>query len=431
MAGFQITNAAGEHVSQPSNGQSNVADERDPIVVLAADENFAMPLAVTVRSALDNLSADVKLRIYVLDGGLAGATKDRLLRSWPQGRFQIEWLTVGAAALAGLPVSGHANLVAYYRILIPRVLPTEVRRAIYLDSDLLVRADLSQLWNHDLAGQSVLAAQDCAAPYLDASIALKNYARCGRHLGSSEPVLNYRQLGLSPRSQYFNSGVLLLDLAAWRAADLPRRMLECLKQHEQYVRWWDQYALNVELAGQWGPLDLRWNQGSHVYRYPTWEQSPFDRQTFDQLRDDPYVVHFTTRHKPWKPSCVHPLRRLFFECVDRTDWAGWRPSRLVRLQAILEVAKRKSGVGGTHGAGCSTGPVIGCGGPNTRESSRLLECSNRLLSAQRNKERVNPVVAALISTAGESARAVTIHAAIGRHHQVSARVLGVEIRAID
>jgi lipopolysaccharide biosynthesis glycosyltransferase len=312
---------------------------RDPAVVLAADESFALPLAVTVRSALESLSPGRKLNLYVLDGGLSNATKQRLVRSWPEGRYHVSWLRVDASVLAHVPTSGHVNLVSYFRILMPWLLPVELERVIYLDADLIVRADLAQLWDCQLTDRLCLAAQDCAAPYIDASAALVNYDRCGPHLGSPRPVANFRQLGLDPLAPYFNAGVLLVDLAGWRAADLPTQMLACLKQNHEHVLWWDQYALNVVLAGRWGALDTRWNQGSNIYAYPGWSHSPFDRQTFERLRDEPHIVHFTTRYKPWKVSCLHPLRRLFFQYVDRTDWAGWRPSRFNHPRAFFELLK--------------------------------------------------------------------------------------------
>src|SRR5262249_54112267 len=119
----------------------NAEVPKDPIVVLAADENFAIPLAVTVRSAIENLAADRRLRVFVLDGGIRPATRQRLEASWPAGRFEITWVAVDASALQGLPASGHINLVSYYRILIPRVLPQSITRVIYLDADLIVRED--------------------------------------------------------------------------------------------------------------------------------------------------------------------------------------------------------------------------------------------------------------------------------------------------
>lgn len=321
--------------------RAGTAADGDPIVVLAADDRFAIPLAVTVRSALDNLAPGRKLRIYVLDGGVREATQERLVRSWPEGRFRVEWLVVDASALAGLPTSGHINLVSYYRLLMPRVLPSDVRRVIYLDSDLIVRADLSRLWDCDLGGQLCLAAPDCATPYMDSSVALANYRLCGPHMGSARPVPNFRELGLRAEAAYFNAGVLLVDLAGWRNADVSGKSLACLERHRQHVDFWDQYALNVVLAGRWGRLDARWNQGSQVYGYPTWEQSPFDRATFEQLRGDPFIVHFTTRIKPWRPFCRHPFRAEFFQYVDRTAWAGWRPPRRKAILEILRTLERR------------------------------------------------------------------------------------------
>lgn len=330
----------GDNRMLSTHDRSSAAQDRDPIVVLAADENFAMPLAATVRSALDNLAPDRMLRLYILDGGMSGATRERLLRSWPEGRYHVEWIRVDASALEGLPVSGHVSVACYYRILMPRLLPDDIERVIYLDSDLIVCADLGRLWDQDLSDRLCLAAQDCSAPYLDSSQALASYELCGSHLGSAQPVPNFRELGLKAEAAYFNSGVLLIDLAAWRSADVSIRSLECLEQHREHVVFWDQYALNVVLAGRWGRLDARWNQGSHVFLYPTCEQSPFDRQEFEALRNEPYIVHFTTRHKPWLPLCRHPLRNEFFKYLDRTAWVHWRPPRhKVVLQAILDLGK--------------------------------------------------------------------------------------------
>lgn len=314
-------------------------DDADPVVVVAADENFAMPLAATVRSALDHLAPERKLRLFILDGGISAAAKTRLEASWPAGRYEAVWIPVDAAALADAPVSGHVNQVAYFRILMPRLLPSHLRRVIYLDSDLIVRHDLSQLWHCELDGAACAAVQDWAAPFIDSSQALANFDVCGPHLGSSTPIANYRELDLDPRAPYFNSGVLLVDLQAWRDADLPGRLLACLDENRVHVRWWDQYALNVVLSGQWKSLDPRWNQGAHAFVFNSWRQSPYDRETFRQVRDEPYIIHFTTQHKPWMVSCLHPLRKQFYRYLDRTAWAGWRPARFNHPRTVVELLK--------------------------------------------------------------------------------------------
>ncbi|MCA9233865.1 MAG: glycosyltransferase family 8 protein [Planctomycetales bacterium] len=321
-----------------ANPAANV-DARDPVVVLAADENFAMPLAATVRSAIDNLAPERKLRLFILDGGICADIKTKLEQSWPAGRFDVSWVDVDAGALADAPVSGHVSQVAYYRILMPRLLPEGLDRVIYLDSDLVVCADLTRLWESDFEGAPCLAVQDCAAPFVDASQALANFNRCGPHLGSSTPIENYRELGLDPLAPYFNSGILLVDLQAWRNEDLSGQLLACLEQNSAHVLWWDQYALNVVLSGRWKPLDPRWNQGAHAFAFNTWSQSPYDATVYRQVRDEPYIIHFTTHNKPWMVSCLHPLRKQFYRYVDRTAWAGWRPAWFNRPQTFFKLLK--------------------------------------------------------------------------------------------
>ena len=83
---------------------TTAARDRDPIVVLAADDNFAMPLAATIRSALENLAPDRMLRIYVLDGGIEDATKERLVQSWHADRYRIAWICDDVSVVVGILV---------------------------------------------------------------------------------------------------------------------------------------------------------------------------------------------------------------------------------------------------------------------------------------------------------------------------------------
>lgn len=298
----------------------------DVTLVTAADDAYALPLAVMVRSALDSLDNSRRVRLVVLDGGLSAETKGRLLASWDAGRIDVQWIRPDIAVLEGLEVSRHISLATYFRILLPSLAPADVTRALYLDADLLIRRDLGFLWDEELGDATCLAVADTAAPCLDANVALANCRQCYRYLATTEPIPNYRELGLLPTAPYFNAGVLLFDLDRWRTDDLTARLLACLRENREHVRFWDQYALNVVLAGQWRELDPRWNQGAHAYTFPTWQESPFDRAAFDSLRRDPWIVHFTSGSKPWHYFCRHAFLPQYFAMLDRTAWRGWRPS---------------------------------------------------------------------------------------------------------
>jgi len=311
--------------------KSPPATSAELTVVAAADEGYAVPLAVTIRSALDRLAPNRTMRLMVLDGGLVDDSKVRLLQSWRDPRLTVEWLRPNVEAVGDLPVSHHISSAAYLRLQMPELLPADVTRAIYLDSDMLVERDLGALWDEPQGGHAALVVQDYAAPYLDAAMAAPNFARCQRHLAAAMPVANFRELGLPADGQYFNSGLLVIDLAHWRRDGISEQVLDCLRRHRQHVLWWDQYALNVVLAGKWRALDRRWNQGAHIYSYPDWTESPFDCEEFARLRTDPWIVHFCSPTKPWHYFCRHPHTRAFYRCLDQTAWRGWRPARPERF----------------------------------------------------------------------------------------------------
>jgi lipopolysaccharide biosynthesis glycosyltransferase len=299
----------------------------DIVAVSAADDGYAMPLAVTIRSTLDHLAKDRRLRLFVFDGGLSAESRKRLLDSWQDVRLTVEWLTPDMQLVRDLKVSEHINVVTYLRLLMPWVLPADVGRAIYLDADMLVRRDLGKLWDEPMDGHAALAVQDVAAPWIDAYVTVPNLNKCKANLCAITPVVNYREFGIPANAKYFNGGMLVADLTAWRRQKYTERMLAVLREHRQHVLWWDQYALNAVLAGQWRGLDLRWNQGAHIYMYPNWRESPFEREIFEGLQSEPWIVHFCSPSKPWHYFCRHPFTADWCSCLRETDWHAWKPER--------------------------------------------------------------------------------------------------------
>ncbi len=297
------------------------------VVVSGSDNGYAMPLAVTIRSALDRLAPDRRMRLFILDGGLSDDSKLRLEKSWSDPRLTLQWLRPNVDLVRDLPVSDHISITAYLRLLMPSLLPADVSRVIYMDADMMVCRDLCNLWDEPQGDHAALAVQDLAAPYINASYSLPNFEKVNRHLAAAWPVANYRELGLPINGKYFNSGLLVVDLDQWRRTRIAEKVLGCLRANRQHVLWWDQYALNVVLAGKWRALDHRWNQGAHIYVYPNWTESPVDRETFARVRRDPWIVHFCSPTKPWQYFCRHPYTRDFRRCLKQTAWRDWRPAR--------------------------------------------------------------------------------------------------------
>lgn len=312
-------------------------------IACGADENYAMPLAVTLRSLLDVTDPSRAIRLYVLDGGMSPQSKARLT-DLCSDRCQVNWLSPDLDLVAEYPVSEHISSAAYLRLLLPKLLPDDVHRVLYLDSDMLVCRDVSHLWDTPLDDFGIAAVQDLAAPWFDSQIAASNYAVALPLLAAAKPIANYEQLGLRPTAKYFNSGLLVMNIDLWRREQLAEQVFRCLEVYREHVLWWDQYALNVVFADRWHQLDPRWNQGSHAFVYPTWEASPLDEQAFDLVKHDPWIIHFCSPAKPWHAGCDHPLRNEFFKVLDRTPWQGWRPQPIKGTPPATLGPKRRTGL---------------------------------------------------------------------------------------
>ena len=274
-------------------------------VVTTADDRYAMPFAAMVCSALANLSSQYKLHMFVLGDGMTEKNKHKILKSVDLERCSIEWVIPPSGSLKDLKLTDHFVTAVYYRLLIAELLPHTLDKVIYLDSDLVMNENLGKLWRIDVEDNYLLAVPDIGTPIISAGL------------------LNYKELGILGNQPYFNAGVLLINFKKWRVDNIGLKVIEYVRQHGEYIRWPDQDGLNAVLAGQWRELDPRWNQIPVIYRYASWEESPFQEEVYKKILHDPYIVHFASGFKPWN-SYRHSSKALFYQYVDKTAWKGWR-----------------------------------------------------------------------------------------------------------
>jgi len=307
-------------------------------MVCGADEGYSMPLAVTLHSALSNVSDNTEIDLYVVDGGFSPDTRSRLervVRTSSHGTTRLHWATVNPSFIDELPTGKWVTASAYLRLFIPELLPSTTKKALYLDSDVLVEADLTALWEKEMDNAPILAAQDFGAPYVSSALGLTNY----------------QELNLPPDAPYFNSGVLALNLPIWRRENITQQTLDYLKEYREHVRFLDQDGLNAVLAQRWKPLPPRWNVMSHLIHFENWSPSPFKekiRSRRHELLTNAALYHFAGGSKPWQIGCTHPaqwkwVRTLWssnwFTANERLQWFGewvlryswWRAKRKIGL----------------------------------------------------------------------------------------------------
>lgn len=312
----------------------------DPVLASAADDAYTMPLAVSVRSAIEHLDPARRLGVVVLDGGISAANRRRLERSWPRERVEICWIRPDPALFQGISTWRWLSRVAYYRLLLPRLLPETLDRVIYLDVDLVVQHDLGALWEEPFQGALALAVQDPSSPFFDSRRAMPPGWEMPADGFTQQPVRDLDARGLSPTLPYLNSGLLVLELPAWRHENITDQLLACLRSApKDYLIGGDQYPLNVVLAERWRALDPRWNALAVMHERRSWRETHMDASTFERVLEDPWIVHWAGPRKPWNGLGPVPRGELFHSYRARTAWSGLRGE--VRMAGLRWARTRK------------------------------------------------------------------------------------------
>jgi lipopolysaccharide biosynthesis glycosyltransferase len=275
-------------------------------VVFTVDDGYLRPLCVTLRSLA---SANPKLPVIVLHTELSEASAERLYAEAAEFGLDLE-LRRAELDVKG-PLWGWISPAAYLRLAIPQVL-SDFDSVLYLDSDLLVLGDVTPLLEADLGGAPVAAVPDPFNPVV----------RCGIGL------FGWRELGLDGARQYFNSGVMVFDLAACERKDVFGRALWLLEKHPQHVLFPDQDALNWAADDDWVRLERRWNTfpvSAISSRFPLpcqHEMVPLEVLVAEE--SSATILHYAGPLKPWKDDFPDgPLRERYRAVLREVD-AGVR-----------------------------------------------------------------------------------------------------------
>lgn len=285
-------------------------------VVFAADANYAMPLAVAMCSVALH-SRRHRLAFHVIQSGIVGPVRDKVEASLAGAGHPaafITWIDAPLERLAGLELAHeYTSPLTFARLLIEDLLPTSVRKVLYLDCDVVANEDIGELWRTDFKGKSLLAVRDSSTT------------------GASGGVAAFEELGIPADQPGFNAGVLLIALDRWRDNDTSRKAFDYLRKHADRVRMADQEALNAVLWDDWKQLDYRWNWQIVWRNYRLGRAKP----TFVVPTDRKSIVHFITAEKPWLPGCDYEERAYFFRYLDRTAWSGFKVPLLTELKGRL------------------------------------------------------------------------------------------------
>jgi lipopolysaccharide biosynthesis glycosyltransferase len=298
-----------------------------PIPVLfCTDSNYWQHMGAALASLLAN-NRGHKFRIMVCSLHPDPESERKINKiATGFGNAVVEFIRFVPDRSKSFPINGHITLAAYLRLFMSEYIDPKIDKLLYLDCDLIVRTDIGALWAVDIDGYLAAAVLE---PWFPASKAMPGQIEDERH-----------SLGFNRGDAYFNSGVMLVNVARWRRDDLLSRFIACANKCNSTLTFWDQDILNSVLRGQVAFLGPRWNFLA-IYAEMLPQQFGLRRDEFLQIRRDPGVVHFTTAHKPWQYVAEPQYKRCYWEALSLTPWKGVAPLGYTPGNVVRKALKMK------------------------------------------------------------------------------------------
>ena len=287
-------------------------------IACTPDDNYAQHCVAMLNSLFTNNSTRA-FQIHVIINGLNQKNQKIIADFILKHKHSYKFYTIDASSLSSAPVYFYVSIASYYRFLLPSVIDKNIDKLLYLDSDLIVRTDITPLWNTDI----------------------DNY-----YVGAVKEIISQeylQKMGIKPGSPYFNAGILLINLKKWRDEDIMEKSIAFTKEHPEKIIYWDQDVLNNLFQNAWKQLDLRWNV-THYYYKAECGAAYFGlpEEVYNDIKLSPGILHFAGPHKPWIYNTEHPLKQEYYKYLKGTPWASFKYIEGPGVVQRIKTATKKS-----------------------------------------------------------------------------------------
>lgn len=274
----------------PSNKNSKVEH-----IIFAADSIYLQHLYIAIQSLLcTNQKFD--FIIHIIHQSFTPQDLQLLKDLANRSNKEIKFHYLNKNPTLNLKTGFHFTNACYYRLFIPEILDSNIEKALYLDSDIIINNDISTIFNIDLKNSFLAAVED----------------RFDRHV----------ELGMKKNSKYFNSGVMLINTRKWREEELCKKVIHFVKENSTKILYPDQDGLNAVIDNNWIAIPPKFNQMSFFYEND--RPKIYNQVDFLEALKDPVIIHFTGSYKPWFFATKHKFKKLYWRYLKMTPFKNYR-----------------------------------------------------------------------------------------------------------
>ena len=281
-------------------------------IELHTDNNYVMPTIVTLASLFANKNPKSEYEVRVLGNKLTDQNIN-LLKRQLNGRGCVIPHVSSLAKFEG--THPHVSSTDLFKFDLPDVL-SDWDKVLYIDTDMVIQNDLSELFNIELGDAYIAAVKDMAGMYEN----------------------HHNRLGLK---NYFNAGMMLMNLKKMRAEKIGEKLTD-YKLHKDAGHFMSQDALNYTFHENviWLSPKYNWMAPNQI-NFSVREIAKFydiTEKSVLNMDNTAVIVHLTNRKKPWayKDTWGHDLWKHYYKksvlkhkrlkLVDDKyqTWFGWK-----------------------------------------------------------------------------------------------------------
>ena len=257
-------------------------------IFFAVDDGYVPFLAVALQSIIENSSKEYFYSIKILYTNIEEENKKKILK-YERENIKIEFVDLNyyiEDVKDKLYTRDYYTKTTYFRLFIPNLYP-QYNKAIYLDSDIVVLGDIAKLYNEDIGDNLVAAVPD---DVIQTNKVFQDYVE--------------RVVGIATYKNYFNAGMLLMNLDEMRKFDFQNKFLYLLGT-VKFAVVQDQDYLNRLCKGRTKLLDKGWDR----MPIPT-----------DEIEEkDINLIHYNLTYKPWHFENVL-YENFFWKYAKKTEY---------------------------------------------------------------------------------------------------------------
>lgn len=271
-------------------------------IFFASNDNYIPYVSVMMQSIMENAAVERKYVFYILHTDIKIETIEKLQKqaeTFPC--FSLGFIDMSPYIKNyDFFTSRHITTEAYFRLFIPYII--DVKKAIYLDGDMVCNVDISELFDTDISDNLLAGVRDIAVAW--------NYQPKNMKDKSFLKIYEY-MLSTEKPSEYINSGMLLLNCEKIRQVYSEKDIADTIFSRDWQVH--DQDVINFLAKDKILLLDYEWDfMPTDCAKY----LPPHLKNKYDEAQKKPKIIHY----KPYSVWWYIPKFELFWKYATRTPF---------------------------------------------------------------------------------------------------------------